>query len=75
MATATIERFGGGGTSSVDPFAACLRIMGAALADVVDAPAWSLTDEALTDQIAATLAVSAGVDELVGPTGRIRPGA
>ncbi len=65
MATATIERFGGGGTSSVDPFAACLRIMGAALADVVHAPAWSLTDEALTDRIAATLAVSAGVDELL----------
>ncbi len=66
MATATIERSGdGGGTSSVDPFAACLRIMGAALADVVDAPAWSLTDEALTDRIAATLAVSAGVDELL----------
>ncbi|MBA2715462.1 MAG: hypothetical protein H0U51_00060, partial [Propionibacteriales bacterium] len=66
MATATIERSGdGGGTSSVDPFARSLQTMQAALADVVDAPAWSLTDEALTDRITATLAVSAGVDELL----------
>ncbi len=47
------------------PVARSLQTMQAALADVVDAPAWSLTDAALTDRIAATLAVSAGVDELL----------
>lgn len=66
MATATVERSGdGGGTVPVEPFARCLRTMSAALAAVVDTPAWSLTDEALVDRITATLAVSAGVDELL----------
>ncbi len=66
MATATVERSGGGGgTPSVEPYDVCLRTMSAALAQVADTPAWSLTDEALTDRISATLAVSAGVDELL----------
>ncbi len=66
MATATVERSGGGGgTSSVEPYDVCLRTMSAALAAVVDTPAWSLTDEALVDRISAALAVSAGVDELL----------
>lgn len=66
MATATVERHGDdGGATSIDPFALCLDAMSGALASAVDAAAWSLTDEALVDRISSTLAVSAGVDELL----------
>ncbi len=49
----------------MEPYDRCLTTISAALAQVVDTPAWSLTDEALVDRISATLAVSAGVDELL----------
>ncbi len=66
MATATVERHGDdGGATSIDPFALCLDAMSGALASAVDAAAWSLTDEALVNRISSTLAVSAGVDELL----------
>jgi len=67
MSTVTVQRCGdgGGGVSSSDPFASCLGVMTAALTQAVDAPAWSLTDEALVERITATVQVRAGVDELL----------
>ncbi len=69
MATGTVERYGGGispgGPPVGDPFQRCLDQMTAGLAQVVDVPAWTLTEEQLVDRIGHALGVRSGVDELV----------
>ncbi len=66
MATSTVERYDGGcGRSPVEPVQRCLVDMSAALADVVEVAAWTLTEEQLVDRIGAALEVRCGLDELL----------
>lgn len=70
MATATIERSGdGGGTSSVDPFAACLNTMGAAFDGLLTGRQAKVATEKITarlEQVEAALA-EAGRATRLGP--------
>ncbi len=65
MVTSTVERYDGGGTSSAEPFEWCLVQISAALAQVVDVPAWTLNETDLVARLSHALRVRAGVDELV----------
>ncbi len=67
MATGTVERYGGGippgGPPVGDPFQRCLDRMTAGLAEIIEVPAWTLTEEQLVDRLSHALRVRAGVDE------------
>ena len=70
MGTSVIERHSGGlppagAPPPGEPFQRCLTSLSEALAEVVEVPAWSLTEEELVDRITVALRVRAGVDELV----------
>ncbi|MDQ3480427.1 MAG: hypothetical protein M3423_03720 [Actinomycetota bacterium] len=69
MAPGTVERYGGGippgGPPVGDPFQRCLDRMTAGLAEIIEVPAWTLTEEQLVDRISHALGVRSGVDELV----------
>ncbi|MBA3310891.1 MAG: hypothetical protein H0U28_12730, partial [Nocardioidaceae bacterium] len=55
----------GRGQAPVDGLQGCLRTVTGSLADVVDVPTWTLTDEQVQDRLAEALRARAGVEELV----------
>ncbi len=55
----------GRGHAPVDGLGRSLGVVAGALADVVDVPIWTLTDEQVQDRLGEALRVRAGVDELV----------
>ncbi len=68
MAPGTVERYGGGipsGGPPVGDFQRCLDQMTAGLAEIIEVPAWTLTEEQLVDRLSHALGVRSGVDELV----------